>query len=56
MWLMWYEDISETGTIKKHIKCIHEGLENHKCELCDKTFSETWTLRSRNTSNIFMKD
>ena len=28
-----------------HIKIIHEGLKNHKCEFCEKSFSKAWTLK-----------
>ena len=35
----------QPGTLKKHINSVHEGLKNHKCNLCDKAFSQPSDLK-----------
>ena len=32
--------------LKIHIKAVHERLKNHKCDLCDKAFSQASSLKT----------
>jgi len=31
--------LSDKAKLQKHIRTVHEGVKNHKCSYCDKTFS-----------------
>ena len=35
----------EGGNLMKHIKTVHEGHKDHKCESCGKSFSEAGALK-----------
>ena len=36
---------SSSGDLKKHIKAVHNGQKNHKCDLCGKSFSRAHYLK-----------
>ena len=36
---------SVSGSLKKHINSVHNGLKDLKCDLCSKAFTESWTLK-----------
>ena len=31
------------GTLKIHVKAVHEGIKEFKCQECGKTFSHRWS-------------
>ena len=35
----------QLSNLKTHIKSVHEGLKNHKCDLCDKKFGHSSVLK-----------
>ena len=37
--------LSDSSNLKKHILTIHASLEDYKCELCDKSFSQVDNLK-----------
>ncbi|XP_053373438.1 zinc finger protein OZF-like isoform X2 [Mercenaria mercenaria] len=39
--------------LNKHIKCIHDKIKDHVCDVCDKAFSDKWklVLHKRNHTN-----
>ena len=37
--------ISAAGSLKTHIKTVHQGIKTHKCELCDKSFGIPGNLK-----------
>ena len=38
--------IFDKGGLKRHLKTVHEGIKDHKCEHCEKAFSELHHLRT----------
>ena len=42
------------GNLKKHIKNVHEQLKNHQCDLCDKVFSESRSLKKHTKAVHFV--
>ena len=39
------KSFTEAGSLKKHIKTIHEGHTDFKCDSCGKSFTQAGTLR-----------
>ena len=37
---------ASTGSLKEHIKKIHEGQQNHKCDYCGKSFTQSRYLKT----------
>ena len=47
---------SRAGTLKIHIKTVHNGQKDHKCDSCEKAFSSAQSLKKhiidKETSNV----
>ena len=40
-----WKDFARFGSLKKHMKTIHEGQRNYKCDSCAKFFTQSGTLK-----------
>ena len=38
--------IFDKGGLKRHLKTVHEGVKDHKCEHCGKEYTEKKSLRT----------
>merc|ERR1712223_2282782 len=34
----------QSGTLRRHIYDVHEGIRNYKCHLCDQKFAQKYSL------------
>ena len=39
------EKTIQLGSLKRHIKTLHEGQRNQKCDYCGKYFTESGSLK-----------